>query len=74
MVGVLASVVAHLLFVSPPETDEAWASAPGSNELPSPSYNLGPTAVGVAINPSMFRAAVARRPVGTSVGTVVLPR
>lgn len=77
LVGVLAlSLAANLFVVSPPETDDAWATrvVRGEREwldrgLFSSESDLLIVAVGGAVNLYTLRAAVHRRPVETVVGT-----
>ena len=77
LVGTLLSVAANLLVVSPPETDDAWATRVVLGErvwlergLASSPRELGLTAVGAVVNLYTLRAAVRRRPVRTGLGVV----
>ncbi|MFC6940083.1 DUF6653 family protein [Salinirubellus sp. GCM10025818] len=76
LVGVLVSVVTNLLVVSPPETDDAWATRVVLGErvwlervLTSSPRDLGLIGVGAAVHLYAVRAAVRRQPVRTAVGT-----
>jgi len=77
LVGTLLSVAANLLVVSPPETDDAWATRVVLGErvwlergLASSPRDLGVTAVGAVVNLYTLRAAVRRQPVRTGLGVV----
>lgn len=76
--GVLLSLAANLLLVSPPETDDAWATRVVLGErvwlergLRSSTGDLLFTAASGLVNLYAVRAALRRRPVGTAIGTAV---
>jgi hypothetical protein len=76
LVGTLLSVAANLLLVSPPETDDAWATRVVLGErvwiergLASSPRDLGLTAIGAVVNLYTLRAAVRRQAVRTGLGT-----
>lgn len=75
--GTLLGVVANLLLVSPPETDEAWATRVVLGErvwldrgLDSESGTLGLLAVGGAVHLATMRAALRQDRLRTLVGGV----
>jgi hypothetical protein len=76
LVAVLVSVVTNLLAVSPPETDDAWATRVVLGEriwlergLTSSPRDLGLIGVGAAVHLCAVRAAARRQPARTVVGT-----
>jgi drug/metabolite transporter (DMT)-like permease len=76
--GTLLGVVANLLVVSPPETDEAWATRVVLGErvwldrgLDSEPGTLGLLAVGGAVHLATMRAALRQDRLATLVGGVV---
>ena len=75
--GTLLAGVASLPVVSPPETDEAWATRVVLGErvwlergLGSSPRDLGLMAIGAVAHLYTVRAALERHPVRTAVGTV----
>jgi hypothetical protein len=77
LAATLLSVLASLATVSPPETDEAWATRVVLGErvwlergVTAETGALSLTAAGAAVNLYTLRAAATRRPGRTAVGTV----
>lgn len=73
----LLSLATNLFVVSPPDTDDAWATRVVRGErvwldrgLLSSERELSVTTVGALVNLYTLRAALHRRPVETMVGTV----
>lgn len=74
--GVLLSLAANLRLVSPPETDDAWATRVVLGErvwlergVRSSRSDILVAAVGGLVNLLTLRAAARRRPVETALGT-----
>jgi hypothetical protein len=77
LAAMFLSILANLTLVSPPETDDAWATRVVLGEqvwlergLLSQKTTFGLTAIGAMVNLYTLRAAVHRRPGQTVVGTV----
>lgn len=78
LAGTLLSVVANIVLVSPPQTDEAWATRVVLGEqvwiehgILSEKNALLVTTAGAMVHLYTLRSALNRRPVRTAVGTVV---